>query len=214
MNYIGIDEALDVSDAYAGNVVSVNEEHKNVRVKRKQSVGTRSGEPHFDVARISPIGVAIVAVALVGTLSLAQTTNLNELRCGVTSPQIDGTALLPDFEQIKDVDINQDWKDFLHGLEKPTGRFDVKHVNAVRDLWRTLSFRLGIGLPVPLTQTTDEAIQLAWENGRHYFDVEIYPDGSLEWFYRDRESGEVEGTEDERSMKPTNAFFNRLNLIT
>ena len=51
---------------------------------------------------------------------------------------------------------------------------------------------------VPLTQLTGEgAIQMSWDSGRYYFDVDVFPDG-LEWFFRDRETKVIEGTDDER----------------
>ena len=60
----------------------------------------------------------------------------------------------------------------------------------------------------------DGAIQLAWDNGQKYLDVEVLPDGNLHWYFRDRETGEVLGTEDEPIQKLTPEFFSKLAQLT
>jgi hypothetical protein len=98
------------------------------------------------------------------------------------------------------VTINRDrpWRDYLDGLSRPRGGISFTHVSKVKQLWDTLGDRLGQRLPLPLTKPTSSgAIQLAWDAGRYYVEIDVLPAGELEWFFRDRESKEVDGTDED-----------------
>jgi len=53
------------------------------------------------------------------------------------------------------------------------------------------------GFPVPAaTETSDNLASMIWRTGRFTIQVEIYPDGSLEWFGQDSRSTSYVGCED------------------
>ena len=50
---------------------------------------------------------------------------------------------------------------------------------------------------VPQGALTEEGTyQLVWDHGRHHLLAEILPTGRYDWFYRDRETGRLDGEED------------------
>jgi len=107
------------------------------------------------------------------------------------------------------------WTQFLDSLLAPSGPLTSAHVGEVRKIWTDLWDQIGFRLRVPMTQiTSDGAVQLSWDSGRHYLDIDVYPDGSLAWFYRDRTTGELNGTEDNTLRTLTNDLVNRLDLLS
>jgi hypothetical protein len=104
------------------------------------------------------------------------------------------------------------WEHYLGRMTRAR-RLGEDHAEELRHFWSLAFSRLGPALPEPLTQPTSEgAWQLAWGAGRHYVEVDVYPDGSLEWFYRDREAGAVEGTADGPIQRPPPELFEKIRL--
>jgi hypothetical protein len=69
---------------------------------------------------------------------------------------------------------------------------------------------------VPVTQPTSEgAIQLVWDRGRYYLDVDIFPTGEMAWFFRNTETGTHAGTEDNRAEvnNPPRSLLERMRLV-
>ncbi len=55
---------------------------------------------------------------------------------------------------------------------------------------------VALGSP-PLGALTEEgSYQFVWDHGRHHLLAEILPAGRYDWFYRDRETGRLDGEED------------------
>jgi len=81
-------------------------------------------------------------------------------------------------------------------------------MNALRD-------KFTVRLPTPLTQLTNmNAVQLAWDSGRYYLDIDVFPDGTLQWFFRDRSSNELDGTDDDEFLEHVpNPLLQRLDLV-
>jgi hypothetical protein len=106
------------------------------------------------------------------------------------------------------------WSQFLDSLTFPSGPLAPEHVGEVRKIWTVLLDQLGFRLRLPMTQLTpDGAIQLSWDSGRHYVDIDIHPDGSLAWFYRDRTTGALDGTEEDTLISLPNDLLARLTLL-
>lgn len=81
-------------------------------------------------------------------------------------------------------------------------------------IWWRASKQLGVDCPVPITQATGEGnLLFAWDNGRRYIDIEATPQGRFCWYFRDRESGEVQGTSDEPVMDIGVDFFEKLTAV-
>lgn len=117
------------------------------------------------------------------------------------------------------VGLFPDWQWRLYLSELPERNPDVTaaHVEAVRTFWSTAIGRLGYLPPVPVTEPTSEgAIQLTWDRGRYYLDVEIFPDGRLAWFFKNSETQARAGTDDDVSVRVDDlphAFVSRLRLV-
>ncbi len=106
------------------------------------------------------------------------------------------------------------WRSFLWNMMKPIGLFDESHIRAVTCLWDSLQKRFSQPLPLPLTQpTTAGNIQLAWDAGRLYLEIDVRADGKLEWFFRDRDTNTLDGTEDEPESTVSPALFERLSTV-
>ena len=89
------------------------------------------------------------------------------------------------------------WEYYLRSITEPFGLFSIEHVARLRRVWGEIVRRVGAFCPLPITQSTgDKSLQLAWDNGLQYVDIEITPEGFFHWYFRDRNSGEVLGTGD------------------
>lgn len=97
---------------------------------------------------------------------------------------------------------------------EPIGRFSHVQVDSLMRIWWRASKQLGADCPVPMTRATGEgALLFAWDNGRRYIDVEATPQGGFYWYFRDRETGEVQGTSDESVTDPGVDFFEKLTAV-
>lgn len=68
--------------------------------------------------------------------------------------------------------------------------------------------------PEPIIEgTLDGGVRFAWSTTRVYLDVEVYLDGTVEWFFEDRETGKTDGTEDERDAQLPDQFFNYMRAL-
>jgi hypothetical protein len=77
--------------------------------------------------------------------------------------------------------------------------FQLHHLSRVRQVWKQIRDQVGPRLALPVTQATpDGAIQLYWDTGTKYLEIEVYADGTLHWFFKDLTSGFRDGTDDER----------------
>ena len=58
--------------------------------------------------------------------------------------------------------------------------------------WNDLKAASGNLLPVPdASPGPDDQVLYTWNNGEHYLELEVFPEGSAEFFYRNRESGQL-----------------------
>jgi hypothetical protein len=73
---------------------------------------------------------------------------------------------------------------------------------------------VGGALPVPTAiPSGDGSIHLAWDRNEHHLDADIFPDGSFDWFYRNRLTDELDGTADTRATGMSEALAGRLRLV-
>ncbi len=69
-------------------------------------------------------------------------------------------------------------------------------------------------LPVPTAiPSEDGSMHLAWDREQHHLDVDLFPDGSFEWFYRNRLTDELDGTDESRVFGMPDALARRIRLI-
>ena len=102
----------------------------------------------------------------------------------------------------------------LGSMMKPNGEFDEAHVKHVVRVWEALKEYFSEKLPLPLAQSTGEGnIQLAWDLGQFYLEIEVQRDFGLEWFFRDRGTNELDGTEDGPIFSLSNSLISRLWCI-
>lgn len=59
----------------------------------------------------------------------------------------------------------------------------------------------------------DGSMHLAWDSGPHHFDVDVHPDSSFDWFYLDRSTNALAGTEDERETRMTDDLVRCLRMV-
>lgn len=112
------------------------------------------------------------------------------------------------------VDSTIPWKLYLKSITAPQGDAGSELLRRVLTFWETLSHRVTPDCPLPITQPTrDGAIQLAWNSGQKYIDIEVLPDGNFHWYFRDRETGQVLGTEDDPVEKVAPEFFAKLTEL-
>lgn len=65
--------------------------------------------------------------------------------------------------------------------------------------------------PEPIIESTQEGgVRFAWSTESTYLDLEVYEDGTFEWFFDGRSAGETDGTESEREVGLPAGFLARL----
>jgi hypothetical protein len=79
-----------------------------------------------------------------------------------------------------------------------------------------LRSKLEVPVSTPLTQLASSgAIQLAWDTGRFYLDIDVFPDGRHQWFFRDRTGGEVDASVDDELLNDVSReLLQRLDLVS
>lgn len=84
-----------------------------------------------------------------------------------------------------------------------------------RDARARVRDQTGRSLSVPMTIRGDDgSLHLAWDAGRHYVDVDVFTDGTIEWFYRDRTTETLDGPEDPCPASPLpRGLVARLGLV-
>lgn len=81
-----------------------------------------------------------------------------------------------------------------HYLRQVSQAGDIDHYTAVRAgrAWRELRAATSARLPVPdACPGPDGELLFTWDLDEHHLEVEIYPSGQAEAFYRNRASGEL-----------------------
>jgi hypothetical protein len=95
------------------------------------------------------------------------------------------------------MDSDLPWQRFIENLGQQH-LFRPHHLSRVRQVWAHIRNHVGPRLPLPVTQPTpDGAIQLYWDIHNKYLELDVYADGTLHWFFKDRASSERDGTEDD-----------------
>lgn len=108
------------------------------------------------------------------------------------------------------IDSDRPWQRFVDDLDEQR-LFQPHHLSRVRQVWEHIRDHVGPRLPLPVTQPTpDGAIQLYWDDGNKYLEVDVYADGTLHWFYKDRAGSERDGTDDDRVRGVPSHLLNRL----
>jgi hypothetical protein len=102
------------------------------------------------------------------------------------------------------------WARFLADLQGH-GLTD-RQAAALRSTWQEIVERVGADAPLPMVTAHDDHVSLAWNREHEYLDVQLFADG-LEWFYRGRQRGDVEGTAEGREASIPDAFFARLRAL-
>lgn len=104
------------------------------------------------------------------------------------------------------------WRSFVEALQHAPTNLSAAHVAAVLKHWDALADQLH-ALPPPLTAPKDaEYVYMVWDSGTKIFDLEVYTDGSIQWFFRDRMRREIDGTEDPVAQIPV-AAVERLRSV-
>ncbi len=106
------------------------------------------------------------------------------------------------------------WEKYLKSFAASGDPVAGRMLETVRVIWRQIKERIAT-CPVPITQPTAEgAIQLAWDSGGLYLDVDVLPQGGVHWYFRDRVTNEVLGTDEEPLETLPSTFFDKLIQLT
>lgn len=66
-----------------------------------------------------------------------------------------------------------------------------------------------------LERTNDGGLRFAWTStSRYYLDAEVYDDGTVEWFFEDRETEDTDGTSEDREADFPIRFFDYLRTLS
>lgn len=96
------------------------------------------------------------------------------------------------FRHCPDDAKHRDWTRFLSEL----ATIAAPHAESVCILWANLS-RAIAALPIPEAgPTADGAFQFVWDRDRYHLDIDIRDDGTMDWFYSDRNSGKSDMGDD------------------
>jgi len=106
------------------------------------------------------------------------------------------------------------WENYLKSFAASSDPVAGRMLETVRAIWGQIKERIA-NCPLPITQPTAEgAIQLAWDTGGLYLDVDVLPQGGVHWYFRDRVTNEVLGTDEEPLETLPSTFFDKLIKLT
>lgn len=86
------------------------------------------------------------------------------------------------------------WEDYLARLDELS-----PVAPDVRRVWASLGDRLW----APEAAPTTEGFRLAWDRGAHHLQIEIFPGGLFDWFYRNRDEDATQFEENLRVDQPS-----------
>ena len=93
------------------------------------------------------------------------------------------------------------------------GTITQAHAERVRSVRASVIEAATRALGLPLTQrTASGAVQLAWNVGARYLEVDVLTDG-VEWFFRDRSANVIDGNEESVEAVPE-ALLKRARSLT
>lgn len=73
-----------------------------------------------------------------------------------------------------------------------SGEVDSETASLAWRVWNQLRAVTAYSLPVPnASPLLDNRLLYTWDNAEHHFEVEIFPEGTGEFFYRNRASGQL-----------------------
>ena len=95
------------------------------------------------------------------------------------------------------------WNVYLARLTQSPVNLPSDLANAVRSAWWRLCWRVGRPLRLPAAGPGgDLGFQLSWNADDYYLDIDIAPDSTFEWFFKDRRDGTFAGSDDDRHTTP------------
>lgn len=73
-------------------------------------------------------------------------------------------------------------------------------------------------LPVPVVAVSDGdddgvTVNFSWDTGALFLDFNVFENGSFHWFFRDRRTKELDGTDDDPAKAITDDIKRRLELF-
>lgn len=74
------------------------------------------------------------------------------------------------------------------------GQYLFEHNNRhIGAFWTQLcaGYQGSVPLPLALPGAEPDSVQMAWDTEKHHLDISILSDGSAEWFFMDRDTGEL-----------------------
>ena len=93
----------------------------------------------------------------------------------------------------------QKWNNYLANLNKPPVNLSFSFAEKVKLVWQNLCQQVGKQLRPPVADHYGElGFLFSWNSEKYCIEIAIEPDGTFEWFYRDRVSGAYYGSNDER----------------
>ena len=105
------------------------------------------------------------------------------------------------------------WSTYLRDLGRHQPSLSRKCISATRTLWAALADELP-ALPDPETGHSEHGgLQLFWDWGVMHVNADVLPDGTLEWFARNRETGETWGAEGCSVHDAPRALITELGLV-
>lgn len=165
--------------------------------------------PHESKSESPRFETALAALRQVAGLSewTHHTSLAHMMNSAVSSALTEQVAeLRREVESLRDV---LRWRSYLDRIED-RGASPVQ-ARVIRQLWARLQDEIGWEPPLPMAVNGQGGIRVAWSRLDWYLGVEIMPLGEVEWFYRNRKTGDVDGTKDEAEAILPNRFFELLS---
>lgn len=86
--------------------------------------------------------------------------------------------------------------------------------SAARRAWEILFEATGYALPIPAACTgPDGKLLYSWDKGRHHLELELIPGQPAEFFYRDRQTGDLWGEDYDLTQALSADAIQKLKLL-
>lgn len=106
------------------------------------------------------------------------------------------------------------WQAYMASLDADDCEVAAPQRSSVRQIWSQITRRFGALIAPPAAGLLDNGVFfMSWSRGPHYCEIELTADGSIEWFYKNRETRDLAGTEGEAETSLSSSLMSRLSLF-
>lgn len=108
--------------------------------------------------------------------------------------------------------IYNTFQEFIDNFKSST--LTQLHIEKIKEFWNKIKQDFPLIDDPQTGLSNDGSYQFVWNKAEHHLDIDIYDDGSIDWFYRNSFSKKIDGTDESKDFLISEALIKYLNIIT